>query len=201
MARLEAVRHVPADWRKADARRRSAWARGAAQTQAAGVAGGQVIIGSIDPGRAPGYALWTDGALTYASVEPPACARIDLCVCEAGRLGKAGKLQMWGLGFGAAWRLAHVPAVDKRVATPAQWRAVFGWPPGMPGDVVVARLRQRYERAFGSTWPMADWTDDVVEAVGIGEAVSIMTPAQRGKLRRVTANGPAPAARKTRRAP
>lgn len=132
------------------------------------------LVLGIDPSAAaPGYAVWcTDSArLIHAATEPP-CFPCDVAVVESGwPHGKAGKVQMWGLGLDAGWRLCAAAAQDKYTIAPKAWRAALGGlPANAPKDVIVARLRMlRYKAYDASTW-----TDDVVEAAGIAEATAIL---------------------------
>lgn len=134
------------------------------------------ILG-IDPSEEkPGFAVWSTlhNAIIYAGAKPPPF-RCDAAVVESGwPHGKAGKVQMWGLGFDAGWRLCAAAADELYTIAPKVWRAALGGlPANAPKAVIVARLRElRYRPRHGAL--VDTWTDDVVEAAGIAEATAIM---------------------------
>ncbi len=144
-----------------------------------------MLILGIDPsGERPGYAVWSvlHQQIVFADVIPPAFV-CDAAAVESGwPHGKAGKLQMWGLGLDAGWRLCSATAAAKYTIAPKVWRAALGGlPANAPKPVIVARLRVlRYSGYVNEP----SWTDDVVEAAGIAEATAIMLSRQFKKDRK-----------------
>lgn len=165
-----------------------------------------VVILGLDPGAGgAGYAVWDawEKRHTYISSEPPTM-RVDAVVVESGFIGKMGRQSMWGLGFDAGWRLCEVAGLvgaDKlftirpdgvngwRVAltsieTPVREPGAIDGPgrfkryDGLPGDVIVARLRLRY----GLT--PEQHTEHEVEACGIAEAAAAILQRPKAKDRR-----------------
>lgn len=128
----------------------------------------------IDPSaESPGYAVWDTSTSTilYARDVAPEFA-CDIAVVESGWChGKMGKVQMWGLGLDAGWRLCSALAHTKYTIAPKAWRAALGGlPANAPKAVIVARLRVLRYRVYDTT----AWTDDVVEACGVAEATAIL---------------------------
>ncbi len=161
---------------------------------------------AIDPGqKSPGYAVWESdaGRHVYVGSECPPLGRlgIDAVVVESGFIGRIGKLGMWGLGFGAGRRLEqaltraeadgwhNVPAFTIRPDGATGWRAALPPKPGtfqkydgLPGDVIVARLRERYAHVGG--WDDVQHTDDMIEAMGIAEAAAAILARPKASQRR-----------------
>lgn len=136
------------------------------------------LVVGIDPSaERPGYAVCRDdGTLVYASVDPPPLTEpAAWAVVEGPWIGRMGKLQMWGLGADAGWRLRGVSAMNHAILRPKDWRSEWGYGAGLPKDVIVARLRRDLERSGRYE---AGWTDDVVEACGI--AIAFARKLQRG---------------------
>ncbi len=146
---------------------------------------------AIDPGAAgAGYCVWR-GDLGIARV----CSTCPLdpvavIVVESGFIGRMGRQAMWGLGFDAGWRLheAHSinPAAKMLTIRPDGvngWRSALPPKPGafqkydgLPGDVIVARLRDRYD--------MRSASEHEVEAMGIAEAAAAILARPKASQRR-----------------
>lgn len=149
------------------------------------------LICGHDPGASGcGYSVWSieANAPIYIGTEPPNFA-VDVAVVESGFIGKMGRKAMWGLGFSAGAALAWMHAQHAfkfgrdlqcftiRPDGPNGWRAALPARPdlpaaqrfaqydGLPGDVIVARLRVRY--GLGP-----EHTEHEIEAVGIAEAAA-----------------------------
>lgn len=155
----------------------------------------------IDPGvESPGYAVWCTEQQrhVYVGSEPPpqaTCVTCAAAVVERGFIGRIGRLGMWGLGFGAAWRLSAVTfgghsvrAYTIRPDGKSGWRAALPVRPGefntfdgLPKDVVVNRLRHRYQMRNPED---GAWTDDMVEACGIAEAAAAILARPKASQRK-----------------
>lgn len=147
------------------------------------------ILG-LDPGReSPGYACGT-----WVSNQPPPFA-VDVIVVETGGWagGAMGGAGLWGLGFGAAMRVAGVlttasPSATVYVVSPAVWRAALPPVPGvrslspkLPKPVIVNVLRARLSvRGVDCS----AWTDDMVEAHAIAEAAAVILSRPKAKDRK-----------------
>lgn len=161
------------------------------------------LVCGHDPGASGcGYSVWSieANAPIYIGAEPPKFA-VDVAVVESGFIGKMGKKAMWGLGFSAGAALAWMHAqhtfkfgcdlqcftirpdgrLGWRAALPE--RAGFKQFDGLPGDVIVNRLRARYDL---SAVPGAfDYhTEHEVEAVGIAEAAAAILQRPKASARR-----------------
>lgn len=150
-----------------------------------------MIIGASDPGtgKGAGFALWQTGiGLIYVSEFPPTIA-VDVAVVESGFIGRMGKQGMWGLGFSACWCLLSIPLKDggKRFTIrpdgQSGWRAALPEVDGMhkkfdglPGDVIVNKLRLRYQ--------MTSRSEHQVEACGIAEAAAAIMARPKAKDRK-----------------
>ena len=135
---------------------------------------GCVKVLGIDPGTdSPGFAVWdTDtaygrGAIIWAAPQPPPFA-CDVVVVEAGwPHGPMGKVQMWGLGFRAAWQMRDCldgsPSARAFTIQPKTWRAALGILSNPPKAVIVARLRELRYKAYVQAASGVDggWTDDI----------------------------------------
>ncbi len=158
---------------------------------------------AIDPGqKSPGYAVFDDWGdqHVYVGSTCPTEIEIDFVVAESGFIGRIGKLGMWGLGFGAGWRLRDALAIIEadgrarpvfiiRPDGAAGWRAALPPKPGtfqkydgLHGDVIVARLRERYSPVGG--WDEVQHTDDMIEAMGIAEAAAAILARPKASQRR-----------------
>lgn len=135
-------------------------------------------------------AVQCGGAPIYIGTTCPTAMAVDVIVVESGFIGRMGLKSMWGLGFDAGYRLADAlytlslagsfnlesnlytirpdgvngwrAALPPRPDLPAAAR--FARYDGLPGDVIVARLRLRYS--------LPDATEHEVEACGIAEAAA-----------------------------
>jgi hypothetical protein len=168
-----------------------------------------MIVLGLDPGQeSPGYAVWDSDQRRhlYVGATCPDYTEVHAVVVESGFIGRIGKLGMWGLGFGAGWRLheascllfgvnteAPPPCFSIRPDGATGWRAALPAREGLhkqldglPKDVVVARLRVRYQRSA----PQGAWdqlphaTDDMIEAMGIAEAAAAILARPKAKDRR-----------------
>jgi hypothetical protein len=135
-----------------------------------------MIIGGIDPSGTTGHglAVWcTDRGLLWWGQAWPAGTLLDFAVVEGpwSRQNKMGKLQMWGLGFDASWRLCEAPAARKFVQRPDEWRAEWGWV-GKAKPVIINRLRRDLDivPTDAAIDTIRRGTDDEVEAAGIAGA-------------------------------
>jgi hypothetical protein len=161
-----------------------------------------VKVLAIDPGAGgAGYCVW-DGALGFPAVSVlsrlPSDA-VDVIVVESGFIGRMGRQAMWGLGFDVGWRLHEAwlanCALGPRLYTirpdgPNGWRAALPAKPGtflkydgLPGDVIVARLRERYEKTLRGV----DWSalpEHQIEAMGIAEAAAAILARPKASQRR-----------------
>lgn len=155
-----------------------------------------MIVLAIDPGAAgAGYAVWDSNLQrhTYIGTTCPLTMGFDAIVVESGFIGKMGLKSMWGLGFDAGWRL-HDALMRSRSGGRCYtirpdgvngWRAALPERPGfakrfdgLPGDVIVAKLRVRYE--FTPEQP----TEHEVEACGISEATAAILARPKAKDRK-----------------
>ena len=153
-----------------------------------------MIVLGIDPGAGgAGYCIWsTEGAIPiYIGSALGTPIGVDAIVVESGFVGRMGRKAMWGLGFDAAWRMceAHMhspPAALYTIRPDGKngWRASLPKRPGtfqeydgLPGDVIVNRLRARY--GFG-----AERTEHEVEACGIAEAAAAILQRPKAKDRK-----------------
>lgn len=152
------------------------------------------LVCGHDPGASGcGYSVWSieANAPIYIGAEPPKFA-VDVAAVESGFIGKMGKKAMWGLGFAARGGLELVIAAERftiRPDGPNGWRAALPLRPdlpaarrfaqydGLPGDVIVNRLRLRY--GLG-----AERTEHEVEAVGIAEAAAAILQRPKASARR-----------------
>lgn len=157
----------------------------------------------IDPGTAgEGYAVWdsNEGRHVYIGVDPPPREMLVLCdalVVESGFIGRMGLKSMWGLGFAAGCALAYqfargifqcgigINCYTIRPDGAQGWRAALPPRPGqhqkfdgLPGDVIVGRLRVRYGLEPSRT------TEHEVEACGIAEAAAAILARPKAKDRR-----------------
>lgn len=154
-----------------------------------------MIVLGIDPGaKGAGYACWDSGAneLLYVGPEAPVGIFPDVLVVESGFIGRMGRQAMWGLGFDAGWRLCEIATRSSAMLFTIRPDGVNGWraalPPkpgahqkfdGLPGDVIVARLRMRYGHdACGHC------SEHQVEACGIAEAAAAILARPLAKDRR-----------------
>jgi hypothetical protein len=150
-----------------------------------------MLILGIDPGvESPGYAVWCSEQQrhVYIGSECPSM-RVDCAVVERGFIGRIGKLGMWGLGFGAGWRICQASAIASacysiRPDGKTGWRAALPELPdafkkydGVPKAVCVARLRVRY---VATSRP----TDDMIEACGIAEAAAAILARPKASQRK-----------------
>jgi hypothetical protein len=157
--------------------------------------------------------------LMHIGTEFPTYCAVDAIAVESGFIGKMGRQAMWGLGFDAGWRLCEAvvlatrefgSVLDDRIFTirpdgALGWRAALPERPdlpaaarfakfdGVPGDVIVNRLRLRYglhaptppgefphaEHALGP-----GHTEHEVEACGIAEAAATILQLPKAKDRR-----------------
>ena len=159
-----------------------------------------MIVLGVDPGAAgAGYALWNAdmNAPIYIGTEPPSITAVHYVACESGFVGVMGRKAMWGLGVDVGWRLCELRGLAMhgmftiRPDGKNGWRAALPARPdlpaarrflqydGLPGEVIVNRLRLRY----GLTDP-ARWTEHEVEAVGIAEAAAAILSRPQAKDRR-----------------
>lgn len=154
-----------------------------------------VVVLGIDPGAGgAGYCAWDawESRPLYIGSEMPAGRFVfDALVIESGFIGKMGKRQMWGLGFDAGRRLERAIAQTRpgeiytiRPDGRNGWRANLPKRPGtfqeydgLPGDVIVNRLRARY--GFG-----AERTEHEIEACGIAEAAAAILQRPKAKDRK-----------------
>lgn len=154
------------------------------------------LVCGHDPGASGcGFSVWSIEANVpiYIGVEPPNFA-VDVAVVESGFVGKMGRKTMWGLGFAAASGLLAVDAAERftiRPDGPNGWRAALpprpDLPPfarfaqfdGLPGDVIVNRLRARY-----GLHDLSRHTEHEVEAVGIAEAAAAILQRPKASARR-----------------
>lgn len=150
-----------------------------------------MIILGIDPGAGgAGYCLWDSkaDAPIYVGSECPG-RHADVTVVESGFIGKMGRKAMWGLGFNAGLRLAMAWSADNFTIRPdgkLGWRANLPKRPGtfqeydgLPGDVIVNRLRARYGYDIG-----AHSTEHEIEACGIAEAAAAILRRPKASLRK-----------------
>lgn len=150
-----------------------------------------MIILGIDPGAGgAGYCLWDSeaGAPLYVGSECPG-RHADVTVVESGFIGKMGRKAMWGLGFNAGIRLAMAWSADNFTIRPDGkngWRAnlpkrtgTFQEYDGLPGEVIVNRLRARYGYDIG-----AHSTEHEIEACGIAEAAAAILQRPKAKDRK-----------------
>jgi hypothetical protein len=134
-----------------------------------------VLICGIDPGTAsPGFAVWETESRRFIHVGRfPWPGQAHAAAVEAGQVhGKAGKLQMWGLGWIACVQMRSVKVVDESArfsVKPDAWRVALGLNPRYPKDVCVNRLRLRYRHCAPE-----GATDDMIEAMGIAEGSAII---------------------------
>lgn len=154
-----------------------------------------MVLGIDPGAAGAGFCAWDawENRPIYIGTEPPNRAllgrngTVDAIVIESGFIGKMGRKAMWGLGFDAGLRLERAMSVcglecstecfTIRPDGPQGWRAALPPRPdlpaarrftafdGLPGDVIVNRLRLRY--GLG-----AERTEHEVEAVGIAEAAA-----------------------------
>lgn len=164
-----------------------------------------MLILGIDPGvESPGYAVWCTAQKrhVYVGSRLPVEQYWHAAVVESGFIGRIGKLGMWGLGFGAGWRLYEAyaerpPAALYKIRPDgkAGWRAALPPKPGTfqeydgcTGDVIVNRLRHRYEFRSCEAEAQFDgvpWqTDDMVEACGIAEAAAAILSRPKASQRK-----------------
>lgn len=149
------------------------------------------LVCGHDPGASGcGYAVWKVSAseLIYVSAEPPKFA-VHVAVVESGFIGKMGKKAMWGLGFAARGGLDLVTAAERFTIRPDGkngWRANLPKRPGtfqeydgLPGEVIVNRLRARYGYDIG-----AHSTEHQIEACGIAEAAAAILQRPKAKDRK-----------------
>ena len=151
-----------------------------------------MIVLGIDPGAAgAGYCVWsTQGEIPLYIVSTCPRRAVDAIVVESGFVGRMGRKAMWGLGFDAGWRLHEATAVSPnaelftiRPDGKTGWRANLPERPGfrnfdgLPGDVIVNRLRARY--GFG-----AERTEHEIEAIGIAEAAAAILQRPKAKDRK-----------------
>lgn len=163
------------------------------------------LVLGIDPGvESPGYAVWDSEQKrhVYVGAHCPTAVAVDAVVVESGFIGRMGLKSMWGLGFGAGWRLCEAAVLTThecgsvlggRIYTirpdGAQgWRAALPVRPGefstfdgLPKDVLVNRLRHRYQMRNPED---GAWTDDMVEACGIAEAAAAILARPLAKNRK-----------------
>lgn len=148
-----------------------------------------MLICAIDPGlESPGFAVWdtATGRHVYVGASAPGFS-VAVAVVESGFIGRMGLKAMWGLGFRASWQLRDVVASQLYTIRPdgkSGWRAAlpsrergFMTFDGLPKDVLVSRLRHRYQAP-------ADWTDDMVEACGIAEAAAAILARPKASQRK-----------------
>lgn len=135
-----------------------------------------MLIGGIDPSGTTGHglAVWcTDRGLLWWGQTWPDGTQLDHAVVEGpwSRQNKMGRLQMWGLGFDAAWRLREAPAARKFVLRPDEWRQEYGWV-GRSKAVIVGRLRRDLDivPTDAAVDSRRRGTADEVEAAGIAGA-------------------------------
>lgn len=170
-----------------------------------------MVLGIDPGAAGAGFCAWDawENRPIYIGTEPPNRAllgrngTVDAIVIESGFIGKMGRKAMWGLGFDAGLRLERAMSVcglecstecfTIRPDGPQGWRAAlperrdlplnrrYTQFDGLPGDVIVNRLRIRYgihaptpagelphaEHAFGP-----GRTEHEIEAVGIAEAAA-----------------------------
>lgn len=150
------------------------------------------LILGIDPGvESPGYAVFCTKQQrhVYVGATPP--GHCNVAVVERGFIGRIGKLGMWGLGFGAGWRLAReverhgCDAYSIRPDGKTGWRAALPLKPGSfqtydgkDKAVIVNRLRHRYGLS------PSEHTDDMVEACGIAEAAAAILARPKASQRK-----------------
>lgn len=164
-----------------------------------------MIILSIDPGAAgAGYCAWDAGGNRpiYIGATCPTEIAVNAIVVESGFVGKMGCKAMWGLGFDAGWRL-HEAWLANFIIGPEMftirpdgqngWRAALPPRPdlpaaqrftqfdGLPGDVIVNRLRIRYGLHAQAVEPR---TEHEVEAVGIAEAAAAILQRPKASQRK-----------------
>lgn len=154
-----------------------------------------MIVLGIDPGAAgAGYAIFDTDLQrhTYIGTKSPPSPHwaIDAVVCESGFIGKMGRQAMWGLGLDVGWRLCEesrrcLELFTIRPDGKNGWRSALPLRPGLhqkfdglPGDVIVARLRLRY----GLT--LEQHTEHEVEACGIAEAAAAILQRPKAKDRK-----------------
>ncbi len=153
---------------------------------------------AIDPGAAgAGYCVWRGdlGITRVCSTCPPDA--VDVIVVESGFIGRMGRQAMWGLGFDAGWRLHEAQSINPAAKMfTIRPDGVNGWrsalPPkpgafqkydGLPGEVIVARLRERYAVMFRGV----DWgalSEHEIEAMGIAEAAAAILARPKAKDRK-----------------
>ena len=150
-----------------------------------------MIVLGIDPGAAgAGYCVWHSGVDTpvYVGSTRPSLA-VDAIVIESGFVGRMGRKAMWGLGFDAGWRLCEalgqgrISVFTIRPDGKNGWRANLPDRPGfknfdgLPGDVIVNRLRSRYGL-------VGEHTEHEIEAIGIAEAAAAILQRPKAKDRK-----------------
>lgn len=171
-----------------------------------------IVLGIDPGAAGAGYCVWdselkpyTGGGAIYIGATPPTFP-VDVAVVESGFIGRMGLKSMWGLGFSAGSALAWVHAqhafmhgrnVDCytiRPDGPLGWRAALpvrdDLPPnarfarydGLPGDVIVARLRLRY--GLTDLTSHTEHTEHKVEACGIAEAAAAILARPKATHRR-----------------
>lgn len=165
-----------------------------------------MLILGIDPGvESPGYAVWdAERQLhVYIGAHCPTALAVDAVAVESGFIGRMGLKSMWGLGFGAGWRLCEAVVLTTRECGSVLgdriytirpdgktgWRAAliqrnsrdFAVYDGLPKDVLVHRLRHRYQMRNPED---GAWTDDMVEACGIAEAAAAILARPLAKNRK-----------------
>lgn len=162
-----------------------------------------MVLGIDPGAAGAGFCAWDawENRPIYIGTEPPNRAllgrngTVDAIVIESGFIGKMGRKAMWGLGFDAGLRLERAMSVcglecstecfTIRPDGPQGWRAAlperrdlplnrrYTQFDGLPGDVIVNRLRIRYGLgAPVAGGPGLGCTEHEVEAVGIAEAAA-----------------------------
>lgn len=161
-----------------------------------------MIVLGIDPGaKGAGYCVWDSeqNAPVYIGSERPLLweGMLDAIVVESGFIGKMGRQAMWGLGFDASWRMCEIVCNRElrcklftiRPDGVNGWRAALPPKPGghqrydgLPGEVIVARLRHRYQ--LPALNQDGSYTEHEVEACGIAEAAAAILARPKAKDRK-----------------